>query len=630
MSGENAGGSARAALERAIARHKAGHLADAEALYRQVLASQPDNAGALHHLGLLGLQTGHLAPAEELLSQAAKLAPDDPVLSNNWGIVLARLGRLAEARARFEHAIERGPGYADALVNLANVLADVGDAPGAERRLRSAIAIAPESAEAHNNLGRLLLALRRVPEAVECFERALQANPRHASALNNLGNALRDQGRFKEAFERYRAAQLLRPGEPEAFSNLLLAMNCDPDISADTIFEAHRDFAARFERPHGAFAPQPAAPDRRGRLRIGYVSPDFRAHAAAAFIEPLFSHHDRTRFEVVAYYNAFVEDDATRRIRGLVDRFSVVAALSDAQLAQAIRADGIDILLDLSGHTAFNRLLAFARNPAPVQATWLGYLNTTGLSAMHFRVTDSWADPPGQTERWHSETLVRLPDSLWCYQPWRESPSVGRSPALARGHVTFGSMNNPAKLNVTVLRTWASLLARVPGSRMHLHLPDDPDFRSRVLAVFRGHGIDAARISFFHRIPVLEYLARHDQIDVALDTFPCSGGTTTFDSLWMGVPVISLAGNRPFSRGGASILGNLGLAAWLASTPDEYVDRAARLASEPGALDSERKALRSRLAESALMDAARFARSIEEAYVAMWKSRGLSLPVGFR
>jgi predicted O-linked N-acetylglucosamine transferase (SPINDLY family) len=616
-------------LEQAIARHQAGHLADAEVLYRQVLATRPGDADALHYLGLLGYQTGHLGEAEELLARAAHVSPENPVVLNNWGIVLAKLGRLAEARMRFEQAIERGPGYADPLVNLANVLADTGEFTAAEERYRAAIAIAPSSPEAHNNLGKLLLARRRVPEAVACFEEALRANPRHASALNNLGNALRDQGRFKEAFARYRDAQLARPGEPEPFSNLLLAMNCDPELSADAIFAAHLDFAARFERPLAAAAPMPAARAPGQRLRIGYVSPDFRAHAAASFIEPLLAHHDRTRFEVTAYSNSFAEDDVTRRIRGQVERFVTVPALSDAQLAQTVRADGIDILVDLSGHTAQNRLLAFARRPAPVQATWLGYLNTTGLSAMDFRLTDAWADPPGMFERWHTEALMRLPNSLWCYKPWQDSPPVAHSPALSRGHVTFGSMNNPAKLNVAVLEAWSKLLALVSGSRLHLHLPDDSDFRSRVLAVFRGAGIDAARVSFFPRLPVTEYLARHHEIDIALDTFPCCGGTTTFDALWMGVPVVSLAGDRPFSRGGASILGNLGLEAWLARTPDEYVSRAAGLAADADALERTRMALRGRLSASPLMDAAGFAAAVENAYATMWKYRGFALPVGF-
>jgi protein O-GlcNAc transferase len=616
-------------LGQAVARHQAGHLADAEVLYRQVLASHPDNAEALHYLGLLGFQTGHLPQAEELLSRAARAAPEDPVVLNNWGIVLAKLGRLAEARERFERAIQRGPAYADALVNLANVLADIGQYAEAEERYRAAIAIAPGSAEARNNLGKLLLGRRRVPEAVACFEEALRANPRHASALNNLGNALRDQGRFREAFDRYRAAQLARPGEPEPFSNLLLAMNCDPELSADAIFEAHLDFAKHFERPLAAAFPAPAARTPNARLRIGYVSADFRAHAAAAFLEPLFAHHDRTRFEVVAYYNSFAEDDVTQRIRGRVEHFATVAALSDAQFAQTVRADGIDILVDLSGHTAHNRLLAFARRPAPVQVTWLGYLNTTGLRAIGFRLTDAWADPPGLTERWHTEELIRLPNSLWCYQPWPDSPPVVHSPALAAGHMTFGSMNNPAKLNVAVLEAWSRLLAQVPASRMHLHLPEDPDFRSRVLAVFRGGGIDAARVSFFPRLPIAQYLACYQEIDVALDTFPCSGGTTTFDALWMGVPVVSLAGERPFSRGGASILGNLGLEALLARTRDEYVSRAAGLTANIEALDRTRMALRDRLRASALMDGAGFAAAVESAYATMWKSRGFALPVGF-
>ncbi len=413
-------------------------------------------------------------------------------------------------------------------MNLANVLLDAGDFGDAERRYREAIGIAPRSAEAHNNLGRLLLARKRLPEAVASFEAALQVNPAHASALNNLGNALRDQGRLKEAFARYRAAQLARPDYPEAFSNLLLAMNCDPDLSADEVFSAHREYAQRFERP---LAAPPRLPEGRkpGRLRVGYVSADFRAHAVAAFAAPLFENLDRSRFEVTAYYNAFVEDDMTRRIRGAVEHFVVVAGLSDAAFAERARADCIDILVDLSGHSAGNRLLAFARRAAPAQATWLGYLNTTGLEGMDFRITDAWADPPGETERLHTEALVRLPASQWCYRPWPGSPPVSPAPCLAKGYVTFGSANNPAKINAAVVEAWARILGRVDGSRLLAHAPDDDDFRARVVAILRGHGIDAARVSFFPRLPATEYLARYGEMDIVLDTFPCAGGTTTFD-----------------------------------------------------------------------------------------------------
>lgn len=607
-------------LARAIAFHQGGQLAEAESLYRTILAADPRHPDALHYLGLLGLQTGHLAPAEELLGQAAAAAPGDPVVLNNWGIVLARLGRLAEARARFETAVSRGPGYADALVNLANVLADAGEPEAAEARYREALAIAPGSVEARNNLGRLLLARKRLGEAIACFEETLRARPGHASAMNNLGNALREQGLVEEACRRYREASRLRPDDPEPVSNLLVAMMNDPALSPDSVFAAQREFATRFEAgmPAVAFPPRAA-----GRLRVGYVSADLRAHAVSAFAIALLEHHDRARFEVTVYHNAAVEDEFTQRARASADRFIVVAGLSDDELARCVRDDAIDVLVDLSGHTAGNRLLAFARRAAPAQATWLGYLGSTGLAAMDFRITDERMDPPGRTEQWHTETLVRLPASPWCYRPWPGSPGVSGLPALVRGHVTFASSANPAKLNGAVFAAWSRLLARVPASRLLVHAPDDEGFRRRVVAGLGDAQALSGRVEFFPRLPVGEYLRQLAGVDILLDSFPCAGATTTLDSLWMGVPVVSLAGQAPWSRAGASLLGTLDLAQCLAGSPDEYVERAATLASDLPALASLRQSLRGRLQASPLMDEAGFARAMEEALLGMARQKGL-------
>lgn len=609
-----------AMLARAVASHQRGELAEAESLYRTLLAADPRQPDALHYLGLLGFQTGHLAPAEELLAQAAAAAPGDPVVLNNWGIVLARLGRLAEARARFEAAISRGPGYADAIVNLANVLADAGEPEAAEARYREALAIAPGSVEARNNLGRLLLSRKRLAEAVASFEEALRARPGHASAMNNLGNALREQGRLEEACRCYREAARMRPDDPEPASNLLVAMTTDPALSPDDVFAAHREFAARFEAgvPAAAFPPRAT-----GRLRVGYVSADLRAHAVSAFAIALLEHHDRARFEVTVYHNAAVEDEFTRRARASADRFVVIVGLSDDELARRVRADAIDVLVDLSGHTAGNRLLAFARRAAPVQATWLGYLGSTGLAAMDFRVTDDRMDPPGRTERWHTETLVRLPASPWCYRPWPGSPEVSALPATGRGHVTFVSSANPAKLNGAVFAAWSRLLARVPGSRLLVHAPDDAAFRQRVLAGLGDTGDPAGRVDFFPRLPVGEYLRRLAGADIGLDSFPCAGATTTLDALWMGLPVVSLAGEAPWSRPGASLLGTLDLAQCLAGTPEAYVERAAALASDLPALATLRQSLRPRLQASPLMDEAAFARGMEDALLRMARLKGI-------
>jgi len=616
-----------ALLAQAVELHQQGRLSEAEPLYRTVLAADPRQPDALHYLGLLGFQTGHLVPAEQLLARASAVAPGDPVLLNNWGIVLARLGRLAEARSRFEAAVERGPGYADALVNLANVLADAGDAATAERRYREALGIAPHSVEARNNLGRLLLSRKRLAEAIACFEEALRTKPGHVLALNNLGNAYREQGRLEEACRCYREAARLRPDLPEPASNLLVAMTCNPALGIDEVFKAHREFAARFEPRAGLQEPL-VAPRAPGRIRVGYVSADLRAHAVAAFAIAILEAHDRTAFEVSVYHNSFVEDEFTRRARAAAGRFVTVAGLTDELFVQLVREHRIDVLVDLSGHTADNRLLAFARRAAPVQATWLGYINTTGLAAMDFRITDAQVDPPGATERWHTETLVRLPTSLWCYRPWPCSPDVRPSPGLERGYVTFGSTANPAKLNATLLRTWRRLLERVPGSRLLVHAPEDVDFRLRVLAIVCGDGQPTDRVAFFPRLPATEYLGRYADIDICLDSFPCVGATTTLDALWMGVPVVSLAGQAPYSRAGASILTALGLAECLARCEDEYVERAAALAADLPALARLRLDLRGRLQASPLMDEPGFARAMEAAFVHMCRSKGLTLSPG--
>jgi predicted O-linked N-acetylglucosamine transferase (SPINDLY family) len=300
-----------------------------------------------------------------------------------------------------------------------------------------------------------------------------------------------------------------------------------------------------------------------------------------------------------------------------------VGNLSDAEFAQRVRQDAIDILVDLSGHTAGNRLLAFARRAAPIQVTWLGYLNTTGLSEMDFRITDAWADPVGVTERWHTEELVRLPRSLWCYSPWPDSPPVAMAPCVKSGLVTFGSTNNPVKLNLTVLQAWATILARLPDSRMQIYAPDDHGLRDQLATILCSKGAARQRIQFFPRLPIGEYLERYAAIDIALDTFPCAGGTTTFDAIWMGVPVVSLAGERPFSRGGASILGNLGLTECLASSVDDYIERAVSLAGDMAGLTKRRTQLRGLLDSSVLTDGGAFARSLEEALLVQCRARGL-------
>lgn len=610
-------------LARAFASHRAGRLAEAERLYRETLAADPANAGGLHGLGILALQAGFADRAADLLGRAAAVAPADPALLNNLGIALAKCGRVAEARARFEQAVSLAPRFADALVNLAGLLVDLGERPLAQRTLEAAIAASPDSAEALAQLGRLLLADRRPAEAEARLREAAARHPAHAGIANLLGNALREQGRIAEAISMYRESQRLRPDHPEAWSNWLVAINSDPSVSAAEAFAAHRAFGERFGP---AFASSPPFPPRRpGRVRIGYVSADFKAHAVAAFIEPVLAQHDRDRFEVTAYSGVVVEDATTVRLRGLVEHFIPIVSLTDAQFAQRVREDAIDVLVDLSGHTSGHRLLAFARRAAPVQVTWLGYPNTTGLASMDYRLTDERADPPGVAEALHTERLLRVAPSAWCYRPWDCAPEVGGREARA-GEIVFGAMNNPAKLNERVIGTWTRVLACVPGSRLVMHAPDDEGLRHRVSAAMAGADVAPQRLSFFPRLSTADYLSRYSEIDIALDPFPCAGATTTFDALWMGVPVLTLAGDRPYSRSGASILGALGLEAWVAMDADDYVARAVRHASDPALLRTLRRTLRGRLRASPVTDGAALAREVERAFVAACRQSRLDVP----
>ncbi|MBK8322115.1 MAG: tetratricopeptide repeat protein [Betaproteobacteria bacterium] len=607
-------------LARALASHQAGQLAQAERHYREALGVDPANGPALHGLGLLAMQAGHVAAAQELLGRAAAATPGDPGVLNNWGIALARLGRTAAARERFESAIALAPRFPDALVNLGSVLADLGELAAAQSRLREALAITPQSADARCALARVLLSQRKPAAAEGLLREVLLGKPAHAVALNLLGNALREQGRLPQALECYRLSQAARPDHPEAWSNFLVAQNADPSVSALEAFEAHRAFGRRFEPPQPFPGPSLAA-RRPGRLRIGYVSADFRAHALAAFVEPVFTHHDRSRFEIAAYSNTPAEDVTTARMRAIVERFVPVAGLSDAQLVERIRADGVDVLVDLSGHTAGNRLLAFVRRAAPVQVTWLGYPNTTGLSSMDFRLTDARADPPG-AESLHTEQLVRLP-TAWCYRPWTDAPAVAARRADP-GAIVFGVMNNPAKSNDVLFDAWARLVAGLPGSRMLMHAPDDEGCRARTIKAFAAAGVDVSRIDFFPRLATAGYLSRYAEVDIALDSHPCAGATTTLDALWMGVPVVTLAGDRPYGRSGASILGTLGLDDWVATTLEDYIACASAHARDPHGLETLRRDLRERLRASVLMDGAAMARALESAFERIARGRGFA------
>jgi predicted O-linked N-acetylglucosamine transferase (SPINDLY family) len=438
----------------------------------------------------------------------------------------------------------------------------------------------------------------------------------------NLGTVLQQQGLVGEAVAATRKVIDLTPEDAFAWSNLLLTLNYLPEVSAEALLAEHRAFGARFD-PDPATVPRfperGPRPDRK--LRIGYVSPDFRTHVVAFFFEPVLARHDRKAFETVCYYNHAVVDDTTRRLRERADLWRDVAALSDADLVRLMREDQLDIVVDLAGHTAKSRLTALAQRVAPVQISWLGYPNTTGLAQMDWRITDARADPPG-FEAHHTERLLRLPEVFLGYEPPPEAPEITPPPSRLGAPLTFGVFNNFPKITDPMLALWARILDRTPGSRLRIKTASLRD--EGVLRQFRDRmqraGLALDRVELAGFTPGRrEHLAAIAQVDIALDTFPYHGTTTTCESLWMGVPVLTLAGDRHAARVGVSLLGHLGLTELVADSPDEYVNIAHDLASDPGKLERLRLDLRPRMQRAPLTDLAGFVHALERGYRAAWR-----------
>ena len=533
--------------------------------------------------------------------------------------------RYAEARASLGQAVRLAPGSAAIWLNLGATCLELNRPDEAAAAFRRALAIEPDRPEARNILGVALLQLGRSSEAAIQFEWALRLKPGYPAAHDNLGRVMKAQGRSADSLHHHRAA-LAREPRATTHSNLLYTLNLVPGIPQEEILAEHRRWAEMHAGPRRfegrSAAPLPAPDPGPRRLRVGYVSPDFCNHAVAFFFEPVLSSHDRERFETVCYSDARVPDQVTGRLRSQASQWRNIAGWSDDLVDALIRADRIDILVDLAGHTAHNRLSVFAGRPAPVQATWLGYPNTTGLSTIDYRITDSVCDPPGETERWHTEELLRLPGAFSCYLPPPECPPVGPLPALRAGHVTFGCFNHIAKLTPAAIELWSGILRGLPGSRLLLKSRGltDPGTTGRILAQFGGGGVASSRIELRgEELPTAEHTGLYNRVDIALDTFPYNGTTTTCEALWMGVPVVTLAGATHVARVSASLLTRLGATDLIASSADEYRSRCLALAADLPRLAERRAAQRERMRAGPICDAAGFTRGLEEAYRRMWE-----------
>ena len=597
---------------------KSGDLDGAKAALEKAIGLEPRHALSHCNLGHVLIQRGDPRGAAAACERAIRLQPDLYLAFLNLGIALSASGRTGDSITALRKAVELQPGNPQAHINLGAVLKDAGLLDEAEAACEVAIGIDPELPEAHFNLGNCFQRKGRIDAAVSAYRRAISLRPGFAEALANLGNALRHQGLLDEAESAYRQSLHFKPESAEVHGNLAGLHHYRAGTDPLELTAEHRRWNEQHAKPLAAFAAlHRNSRDPARKLRVGYVSGDFRQHSVACFFLPLLESHDRDQFEVHCYSNVRVPDSVTGRIKSLADGWRDLTGLSDAEVAELVREDGIDILVDLAGHTDGNRLLVFARKPAPVQVTALGYPGTTGLDLMDHRLTDGIADPVGTTEHLHSERLVRVPGCAWCYEP-DETPEVE---IRGGGSIVFGCFNNFSKVTGPMLEIWSRILHASPGSGLLLKslALADSSTCERVREFFRRAEIDPDRIDLLGHLPEKkDHLAMYSRVDVALDTFPYHGTTTTCEALWMGTPVITMEGRVHVSRVGVSLLTHLGCAEWIARSPEDYVAKAVALASDRTRLESIRAGLRGRMKASALMDAMRYAREVEAAYRRMW------------
>ncbi len=617
--------------------HRAGRLDRASRFYQRALRDEPDLSDALHGWGVIAFQQGKHAEAIERLTAAIAARGDVPLYYYDLGNVWRKLGRKTDAVMAYLRATDLDRQYFDALFNLGAVLSELVRPAEAAQALRLALRLQPDHPEAHLLLGLCLERMGRIDDAVERYLTVLRLRSDDPRAYLLLGGALFKAGHVADADLAFARSLALDPSQPGAHSRRIAALNYRDDLSARAVAQAHLDWGNRHAAQLLTVAPtsgacsHPNVPDPARRLRIGYVSPNLFRHSVAHFLLPVLRAHDRDQVEIFCYSNSVIVDDTTRALQQASDHWRMISGASDDTVAAQIRSDGIDILVDLAGHTGDGRLLTFARRPTPVQVAWLGYPQTTGLAAINYRLSDAIVEPPGEVDALSAETIVRLPRGFHCFgRPGESGPGddcegaaleVGPPPGLTNGFTTFGSFNTVQKMPPSLVTLWAQVLHAVPGSRLLLKSLPDAVIADRYHRQFADQGIDPARVEFLHWAPSRpEHLRLYHRMDIALDTFPYHGTTTTCEALWMGVPVLSLCGDGHASRVGASLLTQVGLEDWIARSKEAYVEQAVRHAADWLVLARLRADLRGIMRASSLCDASRFTRDLEAAYRAMWQA----------
>ncbi|MCF8131040.1 MAG: tetratricopeptide repeat protein [Deltaproteobacteria bacterium] len=591
--------------------------------FQKAIQFNPEFAEAYYFLGNLLQNQKMLNEAIRCYQKAVELQPGMAKAYGNMGNAFLHRGKHEEAIRCYEKATYLNPQLAEVFSNLGSAHQELGQTDKSLDCYEKAIHLNPDYAEAFNNMGNVFESTGKLSEAAASYRKAIELKPDFSDAYANMGSVFKAQGNIARAMEYYKKAIIIRPDYHRAHSNLLFAMHYDPSSTPEVIFSE----SLAWWKQHGNAVMNKFEHNRRRvatkRLRIGYVSPDFRRHSVGYFVLPLLSAHDRNALEVFCYSEVKRPDPMTARLKDLGHHWRSTVGLGDDVAARLIHDDRIDILVDLAGHTANSRLLVFARKPAPVQVTWLGYPGTTGMSNIDYRITDEIADPSGSEDKFYSETLCRLKDGFLCYAPPEDAPNIKPLPALGSGNITFGSFNNLPKVNEGVIELWSAILSQVPGTSLLLKSKPlaDASTRDRFLSRFVKHGANPDQIKMLPASPsTREHLDLYNKVDIGLDPFPYNGTTTTCEALWMGVPVVTLHGNHHAARVGTSILTRVGLEECIAKNKQEYIKKAAILAGNVDRLTALRSGMRKRMFDSPLCQSKLFAKAVETAYRHIWKT----------
>lgn len=637
----------------AVSYHRDGDLVKAEELYNKILLAYPAHVDTLVNLAAI-VYNRDPQSALDLLRKARSVAPDSVSVHFNLGNLLQRHNYRQKAINEFREVIRLNPNYHEAYFRLGMLFSELGKLEDSIFCYKKAFEIKPDDVRVVNNLTDIYNRLKKFDEAEEMARKTLELTPNLAEAHGNLGNVYKNQGNYEKAEFHFKEALKSHPEDSkilyhlgatllfsnraqEAASHLKKSMEQDPTFhhahssyvyalnyfeepTKQEIFEAHCDWGKQQSKgvQDNTWSWIDRNPDKK--IRVGFVSPDFRAHVVALFIQQLFSHYDKKQFEFYGYAEVANPDGFTSKFMGQLDGWRTTIGLTDEMVYETIKKDKIDILVDLAGHSAGNRLVAFSMKPAPVQVSYLGYINTTGLNTIDYRFADEWVNPE-ESQQFYSEKLYRLPNSFTCYEPIHPCPEVTETPALKNGYITFGCFNNTNKLTPKVIELWCGILKAVPDSGLLLkssHLADE-DTCKRFLNLFSEYGISKDRVQLEGPSEIYDYMAAYSKIDIALDPFPHNGGTTSHDALWMGVPMISLEGDRYVSRFGVTILNNLGYPDWIAKDEEEYIEIAKNISSNIDQLNDIRLNLRQKMASSPLCDGKAFAGHFGNAIKTIWK-----------